>query len=155
MVAIWPDGLPRHFNRKGYSRQPGEGRRRTATTTGPGKTRLLSRAVPHPMSGQMEMTGAQLDLFWAFFDVDLARGAKSFVFPDPRGRLPILVQFGEGLPRETPLAGDRWLVDLPLEQLHTGSFEPGLPPLAPGAAYLTHGGAYVLLDGRPIVVPAP
>ena len=155
MTALWPDALPRRFFRDGYSRQYGDGRLRTPTTTGPGKTRLRSRAVPDPMTGRMEMSGAQLRLFRTFFEVDLARGSLPFIFPDPYGGLPILVQFGEELPKEANVAGDRWSVTLPLERLFTGSLEPGLPALPAGSAYLTYGGAYVILDGRPIVVPAP
>lgn len=155
MSAVWPDTLPRRFFREGYSRQAGDGRLRTPTTTGPGKTRLRSRAVSDPMTGRMEMTGAQRELFWAFFENDLAKGTQPFVFPDPNGGLPLLVQFGEDLPRESNPSGNLWWVTLPLERLFTGSLQPGLPALPAGAAYLTHEGAYVVLDGRAIVVPAP
>lgn len=151
-LPTWPDDLPRRFDRDGYHRARGDGRQRTKTTTGPGKMRRRSRAIVDPFGGKMTLRTAQVRRFDAFLDQDLAGGALPFLMPDPLGGLPILVQIGEEMPTIAPAAGDWWVLTLSLEKLWTGTIEPGLPDLPANYAYVTQGGAYVLLDGVPVTV---
>ncbi|WP_264047474.1 hypothetical protein [Methylobacterium flocculans] len=151
-MIVWPETLPQRYLRDRFRAKPNDGRLRTKTSTGPGKSRLRSRAVLKPMSGRLEMSGAQLDLFWAWFENDIRGGSIPFLFPDPHGGLPILVMIGDEMPEESNTAGDRWELSLSLDRLPVGSFEPGLPELPAGYAFLVQDGAYVLVDRVPIIV---
>ena len=152
MTARWPDTLPQRFDRPNFRAGAPDGRLRSKTSTGPGKTRRRTRAAPAPIAGTMTMTGAQLLAFRRFVRDTIDGGVDPFIFPDPHGGLPILAQIGEQMPDWGNMAGDRWIVSLSLERLYTGSFEPGLPALTGGKKYLVHNGAYVLIDLVPIVV---
>lgn len=155
MIPSWPDELPRHFERQGYAADLGEGRGRSRPTLGPAKMRRRSRAVPEKISGKMRMRRWQLQRFLDFYNDDIGGGVLPFLFPDPMGGLPILVQWGEETPKRANVAGDWWELGLALDKLWTGAFEPGLPALAPGYAFVTSGGAYVVSDGRPVIVGVP
>ncbi|WP_437871287.1 hypothetical protein ACSD7O_22190 [Methylorubrum extorquens] len=152
---FWPDDLPRHFEREGFRRTLGDGRLRSRTTTGPGKERRRSRAIVEPFTAQLKVTRAQLLRFDRFLDQDLAGGTLPFIMPDPLGGLPILVKIGEEMPSSVPDRGNNWMLSLSLDKLWTGTIEPGLPDLAPGWAYVTQGGAYVLADGVPVIARLP
>ena len=150
MIPSWPDTLPRRFDRQGYGGELGDGRLRSRPTLGPSKSRLRSRAAPQPISGKMRMHRDQLLRFLDFYEREIAGGALPFLFPDPMGGLPILVQWGEETPKWLNTAGIWWELALSLEKLWTGDFEPGLVELPAGYAYVTVNGAFVVLDGRPV-----
>lgn len=152
MIPAWRDSFPQRFDRPGYQGEAADNRLRTKTSTGPGKSRRRSRAMPEPLSGKMTLRRAVLLDFVEFLADDIKGGATPFLFPDPMEGLPILVRIGDVMPKWTPIAGDFWSLALSLEKLFTGDFEPGLPDLPAGYAYLTNGGAYVLADRVPVIV---
>ena len=153
MIPDWPAELPQHVDRDGFEHQAPDGRLRSRTSTGPGKSRLRSRAVAEPITCKMRVTGAQLRLFRQFLADDLAGGTVPFTFPDPYGGLRILVQFGENLPRWTPRPGDNWDLLLPLQQLWTGGILIVGVDLPAGYAYVVQDGAPVIHNGLPVIAP--
>lgn len=155
MIPAWPDELPRHFERQDYGAELGEGRLRSRPTLGPSKVRRRSRAMPEAITGKMRMRRPQLDRFLAFYRDEIGGGTLPFLFPDPMGGLPILVQWGEAAPKWAAVAGIWWELALALDKLWTGDFEPGLPALPAGYAFVTAAGAYVVQDGRPVIARVP
>ena len=70
MPADWPDTLPQRLFVNGSQEGAADGRLRSKTDTGPGKSRPRSSAMPRPLAGTMRMNGAQLDIL---LDADAAR----------------------------------------------------------------------------------
>lgn len=152
MIRYWPDALPQRFDRTGYAGRAGDGRLRTKTATGPGKARLRSTAPSESIAGRMTARLEQILIFQNFLYLEIGGGTLPFLFPDPMGGLPILVTIGEDMPQWSNAGGAIWVLQLALEKLSTGTFEPGLPELPAGSAYLTSQGAYVVSGGKPTVV---
>ncbi|MBK5958120.1 hypothetical protein CCR97_08305 [Rhodoplanes elegans] len=84
-VAVWPGELPEYVLVDGFSLTQPDGRLRTPTDTGPGKTRLKNSAAMTPVAAQVYLKGpndmARFRRFWA---EDLAGGVLPFVVRDPR-----------------------------------------------------------------------
>lgn len=117
MTAVWPGTLPQNLQVQGYSEAMRDGRLRTPTDSGAGKSRLRSTAVVAPVSGQFEMTAAQWSTLMSFVMSDLRGGTLPFTFPAPLGGTAWLVRLGENMPSRTNLGGDAWMVTLQLEVL--------------------------------------
>ncbi len=80
-VPVWPSSLPSSMNREGFAHQRGDGRLRSQTDVGPGKTRRRFTAVARPLVGTMWMTRVQLQRFDDWWDVDTKGGSLPFMFP--------------------------------------------------------------------------
>lgn len=78
----WPDTLPK-FKAEGYGRAPQPAGVRFQPERGPAKQRRTTRAAPWNNTFQLELTAAQLAIFWAFWEDDCASGALSFTMNDP------------------------------------------------------------------------
>jgi len=117
MTAAWPTTLPDSFTFESYGEGFGDGRLRSETDTGPGKIRLRSSAIPEPLSGQMKMTGAQIEILRLFIKTTLVGGTLPFTFKSQRGGSSILVRFGEDLPTWQRFATGLYLVSIKLEVL--------------------------------------
>jgi hypothetical protein len=118
MPAAWPDTLPQYLLVDGNRIDTADGRLKSQPDTGPGKMRRRSSAMPRPLSGTIEVSGAQLDILDAFVDAELAGGTLPFTFPKTHGAGTWLVRFAaDGLPSEANIGGDRWQVAMGLEIL--------------------------------------
>lgn len=83
-MTAWPEALP-PFTAEGYGRKPQPGGVRFAPDRGPAKQRLTSRASPWDVTYRLELTYAQRQAFWAFWEDDCKRGALDFTMADPIG----------------------------------------------------------------------
>lgn len=115
MPAIWPSSLPFRFTAGTYDREAGDGRLRSRTDTGPAKARRRSAAVPTKLSGVISMSTGETLVFRDFVELTLMNGVLPFYFPDPQVGTPILVRFGDKLPKENDAGFDRWNLALDLE----------------------------------------
>jgi hypothetical protein len=115
MPDVWPISLPDSFTFESYGEGIADGRLRSQTDTGPGKIRPRSSAMPEPLSGQMAMTGAQLETLRTFVKTTIAGGSLPFLFKSQRGGAQILVRFGDELPSWQRQGAGRYLVSLKLE----------------------------------------
>jgi hypothetical protein len=81
-MAIWPPSLPQSLlaslTRK---RQPGK--IRSQMDTGPAKQRARFTAVVEEYEGGLYLTGAELTIFYTFYNDTLGMGAASFDWIDP------------------------------------------------------------------------
>ncbi|KGT75791.1 hypothetical protein MA20_31840 [Bradyrhizobium japonicum] len=115
MVDAWPVSLPQKFLVDGFSEQLGDGVLEYAPDAGPTLTRRRSTAAPRPLSGNMEMTSAQLAALKTFYEVTIINGSLPFTLPDPLGGADLLVKFQKGgQPKWSALGGDYFTVVLVL-----------------------------------------
>ncbi len=117
MPAAWPGTLPQRLQVDDFQNSMPDGRLRSKTDKGPGKSRPRSKALGEPMSGSMEMTAAQWLILKGFISADLAVGTLPFTFPDPDEGADLLVRIGDAMPGRVNLGGDNWRVSLSLEVL--------------------------------------
>lgn len=117
MAEIWPAALPQHLLVDGYTQGLGDGRLRSRNDAGPAKVRRRSSAMPGPLQGRMDMSGAQLADMRAFVESTLIGGTLVFTFPDPVTGGALLVRFATNLPSWTSRGPDIWTVSLDLEVL--------------------------------------
>ena len=119
MVDVWPASLPQWFNLSSYAGGIGDGRIRSRTDTGPGKSRRRSSATPEPIKASTDMTGAQLDILRAFVNGTLLNGSLPFTMPNPEKDVgnTLMVRFAERLPTWQAKETDLWEVSLDLEVL--------------------------------------
>jgi len=116
-AEIWPPTLPRGLLIDSAIDGMPDGRIRTRTDTGPGKSRLRNPAAIRPLVGDMHMSTTQLQTFRTFVTTTLMQGTLPFHFYDPLDASDILVQFGASLPSWTALSADVYRVSLDLEVL--------------------------------------
>jgi len=114
MTAVWPDTLPTKMLRDGFGGGMGDGRLRTQTDTGPGKTRNRFSAVVQPVSGTMRMTEDQRAILEAFVRDDLDGGTLGFEFPAQWGSGTWIVQIADDMPAWQPVGVGAWDVALNL-----------------------------------------
>lgn len=117
MPDAWPSSLPDSFTFESYGEGIADGRLRSQTDTGPGKVRPRSSAMPEPLSGQMVITGAQIETLRTFVKTTLRGGSLPFFFKSQRGGVQILVRFGEELPTWQRHGAGKYLVTMKLEIL--------------------------------------
>lgn len=116
MTATWPTRLPCRFTAYSQDHEAADNLIRSEMSVGPAKARRRSTAAVSRLSGEMVMTSAQLDAFFAFVKDDVAGGALPFTFKHPYGNDQILVRY---LPpyRVKRFGAGKWLVSLSLEVL--------------------------------------
>lgn len=117
MTATWPGTLPQTLQISGNQEGIPDGRLKSQTDTGPGKIRPRTSALGRPLSGNMLMTRAQIDILVTFVSSNLSGGSLPFVFPVTVGVGTWLVRFAGTLPSWSNLGGDTWQVSLMLEIL--------------------------------------
>jgi len=121
-MASWPASLPQSlFYALTRTRQSGA--LRSETDTGPAKQRARFTATAKRFEdASMKMTGAQLTVFYDFFEDTLGEGAASFTWIDPITDVSATLRF-MAAPQDVMLAGavdpdERiYNVTLPLELL--------------------------------------
>lgn len=115
MVAVWPETLPQKLLRQGNSEALGDGLIETQPDQGPPQTRRRFTAVVRPLTGAMNMSGAQIAALIVFREVDLIGGALPFLFPAPRGGDALLVKFPKGgAPSWSEIGADLYRVSINL-----------------------------------------
>lgn len=82
-MAAWPSSLPRLLA-PGYSESPQDQTLRTEMDAGPAKVRRRFSAAVTEQQIRLLLTDAQLATFESFWDTDLAGGALSIDWDDPR-----------------------------------------------------------------------
>lgn len=118
VAAVWPLTLPQAILLESLEDGIPDGRIRTKTDVGPGKTRPRDTTAVRPIVGSMLMTDAQWAILETFVTVELLSGSLPFTIPDPKPpHAAILVQFGATLPRKNPVSGTKYRVSLDLEGL--------------------------------------
>lgn len=115
MPETWPVSLPQFFLIGSYSTGFGDGRIRSDNEYGPAKVRRRTSSSVRPLSGEMVMTQAQLEIFETFVNTTIMGGVLPFTFPSQIGGSALLVRFGENLPSWSRYGADRWLATFELE----------------------------------------
>lgn len=117
----WPDLLPTFSIRQQYLKGFADNVIRSDLNTGRMLRRQRATVQVLPFSVSFEMTNAELNTFENFFDNDLAGGALSFSYTDPRTEENLRVAF-RNPPRPPRVVGyDSYLITLTLEILPYGS----------------------------------
>ena len=115
MTAAWPATLPQYVLQEGYAENGRENSIRSNMEQGPAKTRKRYTSAIRKFSVALYMTAAQVDIFDAFYESDLAFGSISFTWVHPRtqasGTFRILNQ-----PAYTP-TGPNYKVQFDMELL--------------------------------------
>lgn len=117
MTDVWPVTLPQGLLMDGNSDAPPDGRLKSQTDQGPGKTRRRTSAAVRKFSGRMYMTTEQIDTLETFIETTTLGGTLPFTFKDPKNAAPILVRFGDSLPNWVNVSGDLYDVALMFEGL--------------------------------------
>lgn len=114
-MPTWPASLPQAPLIEGYSEQPPDLIVRSQGEVGWAKTRRRATAGPTRITATYAMTGAQLAIFEAFVDGELAGRMHTFDWPRPRTGATVPARIVDA-PQIVPAAGsDRWRVGLTLE----------------------------------------
>jgi len=116
-AEIWPASLPKGLLIDGAVDSVPDGRIRTQTDTGPGKSRLRNPAAVRRLTGDMILSETQLNTMRTFVTTTIMQGTLPFHFYDPINAADILVQFGSTLPTWIALSADKYKVSLNLEVL--------------------------------------
>lgn len=119
-MPTWPVSLPTIPLRDNYQEGQQRGSAiRTPTDTGPPKQRNRFTAQVKIYRVSWEMTGAQLDTFWAFYRATLGNGAAQFDgLPTPRTAAVANHRFNVSEePQVTAIGHDSYSVSCLLEQL--------------------------------------
>jgi len=116
-AELWPVGVPKGILIDGAVDSFPDGRIRTGTDTGPGKTRLRNTTAVRRLNGDIIMSTSQLQLFRTFVTTTIMGGSLPFHFVDPITNVDVLCQFGETLPTWIALSADKYRVTLNLEIL--------------------------------------
>ena len=82
-TPVWPDELPACVLPRSIATTEPDGRLRTATDSGPGKTRLANTAAMMPASLEFVLSPAQVARLMRFWREDTAGGTLPFVIRDP------------------------------------------------------------------------
>ena len=116
-MPIWPLGLPQLVAVGGYEESPPETLARTDMDAGPAKQRRRFTAGVRPVSAQLDLTPAQVDILDGFYRTDLQDGALSFDWVHPRTQVAARLRFAQP-PAYRPAGSDAaWRVALRLEIL--------------------------------------
>lgn len=117
MSIWWPASLPQSALR-GRSRAPLPNVISFGTEVGPGKVRRRSTARVKAHAFSFLMTGAQVKIFEAFFENDLADGALSFRWNDPVAGTTGTWRFDTSAPySETEVGPDQTQIDVKLNRI--------------------------------------
>lgn len=117
MVDVWPVSLPQAILMDGNSDSSPDGRLKSQTDQGPGKSRRRTSAAVRKFSGRMYVTTEQLGTLRTFINITTLGGSLPFTFRDPVDATPILVRFGDSLPGWVNVSGDKYDVALMFEAL--------------------------------------
>lgn len=116
-MPTWPGTLPQLVLTRGFSETAPWAVLRTDMDTGPAKTRRRSTAAPRPLSAQIKVTKAQVAVFDAFLETDLAGGALAFDWVEPRTQAAATLRLTAAPTYEPTAGGSSWTITLPLEVL--------------------------------------
>lgn len=81
-VPVWPSEMGQWMRAPGFSTKPRDGRLRTPTDSGPGKSRRRFSSAVKPVSGVLRCSLSQLARLEQFWDEDTQGGTLPFAFPD-------------------------------------------------------------------------
>lgn len=97
-IAVWPESLPCFVSMDSFSTSFADGRLKTATDTGPGKTRRRTTAAVEPLAGNLSLRPDQYLTLKEFWRVTLKGGTLPFFMPDQdRHARTLLTDAGEPL----------------------------------------------------------
>lgn len=82
-MATWPVTLPQEFTTDNYQETLANLTIRTSMDVGPAKTRRRTISNTSPVSGQMKLTSAELDILKTFYETD-SRGGIDIQWVHPR-----------------------------------------------------------------------
>ena len=117
-MATWPTGLPAYPLQSGYEESQSNRTIRTTMDVGPSKQRPRTRAGVRPFMLPLELSGAELEIFNAFYENTLSGGALAFDWVHPRTRVAVNFRFiGGQPPKWNALGGDLYGALLPVEVL--------------------------------------
>lgn len=80
-TLIWPSSLPQYVAQDSHSYQFGEGRIRSGTDVGPGKTRRQYSSFVKPVTCKLWLTTHQRTVLEHWWDVDTGGGTLPWWFP--------------------------------------------------------------------------
>lgn len=83
-MIVWPSDLPLDIDQSGFGLSRPEGRLRSKTSTGPGKSRRISTAAPALVSASMVLSTNDVARFERFYEEELLNGTLPFVVADKR-----------------------------------------------------------------------
>jgi len=93
----WPETLPRLALTQNYQETVPDGSYRTATDSGPGKTRPRPDDPNETRTFTQTVTSEQIDILKQFYRVTLAKGSLPFEAFDPRTGENVRFRFRGGL----------------------------------------------------------
>lgn len=114
-MPTWPVSLP-EVRPGGYQETPQNQVLRSEMETGPAKTRRRFTAGTRTIPVQYQLTDAELAVFEAFFDDEIAAGALSFSWPHPRTGQTVTAKILPPGYQIDPVGGGLWwLLSLTIE----------------------------------------
>lgn len=116
MTAAWPSALPCRFTAYSQDYEAADNLIRSDMSIGPAKVRRRSTSAVAKLSGDMVMTSAQRDEFFAFVQDDIVSGALPFTFKNPHGTNDILVRYVPPY-RVKRFGAGKWVISMQLEIL--------------------------------------
>lgn len=111
----WPTALPTRHIVGSWSREPDRAAEFTQFEDGPDLGRSMSQVSAYAEPVTIPMTAAEAELFWAFWEVTLDRGALIFeapVYAPGAAGVPVRRVQIVGKPRQTEVGLDRYLITL-------------------------------------------
>lgn len=116
-MATWPSTLPQKVERGGYQEGFASTVVRSQTDSGRVKRRQRFLAGVRDLTVVIPMDDAELLIFNAFYEDDIAHGAVAFTFPHPRLGTTVTVAFKEDPESIVPEGALTYLVVMKLEIL--------------------------------------
>lgn len=121
-MANWPSTLPQSLLTAGLSRKHQPAKLRSKMDSGPAKQRTRFTAAVKMFDSTLILTGAQLTIFYNFYETTLGQGADSFTWKDPFTDVACDLRFMDE-PDDVMIAGNvdptkrLFRVSLPLEKM--------------------------------------
>lgn len=114
-MVDWPGTLPDLVSKSDYEEGFVDVVLRSPMDTGKAKRRRRFTAATKPLKVTVPLSGAELDIFIAFYEDDIDGGAVSFNYTHPRTGETVVVAFVSVPQPATPFGVDRFSVTLDLE----------------------------------------
>lgn len=116
-MADWPVTLPQILLLNGYAEAPANTALRTTMDAGPAKVRRRFTAGVRPISGQILVTGVQLETLKTFYNITIQSGALRFNWVEPLDGVTSVEMRFTAEPNWVPISGIKLQVSLDLEIL--------------------------------------
>lgn len=116
-METWPATLPQTLLVEGYEEKLPDVNLRSAMEVGPAKVRRRVTAAVRPVTGQLIMTLAQIDIFKGFYNDDLLGGSLRFEWVDPYYEIAMVEMRFTEVPAFSPTDPGLYKVSMKLEIL--------------------------------------